>query len=538
MADNQTVELYIYDLTNGMAAMMSQMLLGRHIEGVWHTAVVAYGREFFYGGSGIQSCIPGGTVLGQPNKLEKIGETFIPYQVFKDYLRGLAESTFRGSNYNLIKHNCNIFSQELCQFLCGTSIPKYILDLPQDLLSTPIGQSLAPLIESIASSANESGGNFSYEPQIGAREESPGFDELNSEIEQARLQSIALERSRTAIKDKIAKKEKKKDKKKKKKQASSSDSELNMSEIDAAEQLNGAAGNDIPSEMLPSQNRLREDSAELQEENERRKNREPAIVFKDVDAAVDLEKLVRLVDGKLSQNDETSVEELHQYLIQGEGSWALGEGFLLFVGRILEDKTLLLEAKIHLLRTLAAAALNDDIILVLHQDRRDHILMNYAQDIDRKSPEEQEGIALFVCNLFENTSSSEWLLYISEWNYNNSQTSNIRATTKVAVHCLLAASPKLKDIGTAIVYNLACKEVKTVVFDDIAVELTMALLQFFSEKPSEEHLFRTLKALSKFVTVSADIPQLVQMIGPHPKSFKGASDRCDELIEQISQKVR
>lgn len=39
------------------------------------------------------------------------------------------------------------------------------------------------------------------------------------------------------------------------------------------------------------------------------------------------------------------------------------------------------------------------------------------------------------------------------------------------------------------------------VFDDIAVELTMALLQFFSEKPSEEHLFRALKALSKFVTV-------------------------------------
>lgn len=86
MADNQTVELYIYDLTSGMAAMMSQvnrilnqnfyslkwivhvyllyllyllkMLLGRHIEGVWHTAVVAYGREFFYGGSGIQSCMP------------------------------------------------------------------------------------------------------------------------------------------------------------------------------------------------------------------------------------------------------------------------------------------------------------------------------------------------------------------------------------------------------------------------------------------------------------------------------------------------
>lgn len=40
------------------------------------------------------------------------------------------------------------------------------------------------------------------------------------------------------------------------------------------------------------------------------------------------------------------------------------------------------------------------------------------------------------------------------------------------------------------------------VFDDVAVELSMALLQFFNGKPSEEHLYRTLKALSKFVAVS------------------------------------
>lgn len=39
------------------------------------------------------------------------------------------------------------------------------------------------------------------------------------------------------------------------------------------------------------------------------------------------------------------------------------------------------------------------------------------------------------------------------------------------------------------------------VFDDVAVELAMALLQFFNSKPSEEHLFRTMKALAKFVIV-------------------------------------
>jgi len=31
---------------------------GRQIDGVWHTAVVAFGEEFFYGGIGIQSCSP------------------------------------------------------------------------------------------------------------------------------------------------------------------------------------------------------------------------------------------------------------------------------------------------------------------------------------------------------------------------------------------------------------------------------------------------------------------------------------------------
>lgn len=34
------------------------ILSGRQIDGVWHTGVVAYGREYFFGGGGIQSCLP------------------------------------------------------------------------------------------------------------------------------------------------------------------------------------------------------------------------------------------------------------------------------------------------------------------------------------------------------------------------------------------------------------------------------------------------------------------------------------------------
>lgn len=107
-----------------------------------------------------------------------------------------------------------------------------------------------------------------------------------------------------------------------------------------------------------------------------------------------------------------------------------------------------------------------------------------------------------MVNLFENTSPSEWLLYISEWTYNNMATSNIRASTKLAVHCLLAKDSQLQEYGTAFIHNIATKDVKTVVFDDVAVELAMAVLQFLNGSPTEEHLFRCMKALARFVNVS------------------------------------
>lgn len=65
--------------------------------------------------------------------------------------------------------------------------------------------------------------------------------------------------------------------------------------------------------------------------------------------------------------------------------------------------------------------------------------------------------------MFENLSSSEWLLYISEWQHQTQNISNIRVTTKVAVHSLLSNLIDLQIRGAAIIHNLACKEVKTVV---------------------------------------------------------------------------
>ena len=67
------------------------------------------------------------------------------------------------------------------------------------------------------------------------------------------------------------------------------------------------------------------------------------------------------------------------------------------------------EGRVAMLKLLAFGAEQDDIVLILHMDRfllsvttiiisilmtrRDHLLMNYAQQFDRLSVEEQEELA-------------------------------------------------------------------------------------------------------------------------------------------------
>merc|ERR1712038_1502237 len=192
------------------------------------------------------------------------------------------------------------------------------------------------------------------------------------------------------------------------------------------------------------------------------------------------------------------------------------------------------ETRVAMMKLMAFGTEQDDIVLILHMDRKDHLVMNYAQEFDRLPIFEQEAIALFFANLFENNSSSEWLLYISEWNHNGQDLSNIRVTTKVAVNALLGDTPALQNYGSAIMHNLGTKEV----FDDVCTELAMAIMQFFQGNPPEEQVFRCMKALNKFCTIAhRDVPQLVKMIGPEPSKFGGMSPRIDEFIESINAKL-
>ena len=139
------VLVHVYELSGGMAAAFSQAILGKEIGGVWHTGVVAYGQEWYFGG-GIQSGSPGQTPFGTPHEVVRLGVSHVPRDLFDDLLAEL-HSRFTERTYSLLHNNCNHFSEEVCQFLVGQGIPAHVLALPQEVLSSPAGPLLLPLLE-------------------------------------------------------------------------------------------------------------------------------------------------------------------------------------------------------------------------------------------------------------------------------------------------------------------------------------------------------------------------------------------------------
>ncbi|KAG9294271.1 hypothetical protein G9A89_021630 [Geosiphon pyriformis] len=141
------IKLYVYDLSQGLARSLSLGLTGRQIEGIWHTGVVAYGLEWYYG-QGILFDLPGETQLGPPSQIIDMGDTQIPQEIFEEYLDELRQ-VFTMDKYHLLDNNCNNFSNAVCEFLTGKQIPEFITGLPADFLMTPLGQQLRPVIESM-----------------------------------------------------------------------------------------------------------------------------------------------------------------------------------------------------------------------------------------------------------------------------------------------------------------------------------------------------------------------------------------------------
>ncbi|RLN96694.1 hypothetical protein BBJ28_00006513 [Nothophytophthora sp. Chile5] len=123
-----------------MARQLSPALLGKTIAGIWHTGVLVFGQEYFFGG-GIQAMAPELVEARygmHPVEQILLGETQVSQARFEQFLRDNS-ARFTAATYDLLRHNCNNFSNEVAAFLVGAGIPQHILDLPDEALNTPFG---------------------------------------------------------------------------------------------------------------------------------------------------------------------------------------------------------------------------------------------------------------------------------------------------------------------------------------------------------------------------------------------------------------
>eukprot|EP00403_Amphidinium_massartii_P001015 CAMPEP_0178373802 /NCGR_PEP_ID=MMETSP0689_2-20121128/2050_1 /TAXON_ID=160604 /ORGANISM="Amphidinium massartii, Strain CS-259" /LENGTH=768 /DNA_ID=CAMNT_0019993755 /DNA_START=87 /DNA_END=2390 /DNA_ORIENTATION=- len=146
-ATQSRVELALYDLSNGaMKWVPSKLLVGHHIEGIWHTGVRVFGKEYWYGGS-VFECDAKQVPFEGPAQVLGLGTTLRNREELVDFIQKDLTSTFNTASYDVLMNNCNSFSDELTQFLLnGKQIPEWIRLQPQWARNATITHILRPAL--------------------------------------------------------------------------------------------------------------------------------------------------------------------------------------------------------------------------------------------------------------------------------------------------------------------------------------------------------------------------------------------------------
>ena len=151
MAKEEDVWLYQYDLTNGVGPKICKFMTGIEIEGVWHTSLVVYGNEYFFGG-GVQKAFPETTPYGKPLKKSIFGKTTKTEEEFEKYLETLVD-VYNVNTYHVYKNNCNHFTNAIALYLCGKELPDEIVNQYKTLEGTAFGKWILGRLEAISDKA-------------------------------------------------------------------------------------------------------------------------------------------------------------------------------------------------------------------------------------------------------------------------------------------------------------------------------------------------------------------------------------------------
>lgn len=133
--EQEDVWLFQYDITAGRVQWAAPLVLGQKMEGIWHTGVVAFGREYWYGGEVFES-VPGTTPFGKPKYKNYLGRTLYNKGELADKIRYHLAGEYSPQAYDVLSHNCNHFSDDVAMFLCHEHIPDEVRLQPEQFVNS------------------------------------------------------------------------------------------------------------------------------------------------------------------------------------------------------------------------------------------------------------------------------------------------------------------------------------------------------------------------------------------------------------------
>jgi len=138
------VLLHLYDLSNGAATQMAPWVIGEHLEGVWHTGTVVYGKDYYSKDTVFADA--GDTSFGKPTRTVHLGYTLWRQDELHEFVTAELKPVFQRDTYDVVCNNCNHFTDRLCMFLVGKRAPEEVLRQPGLLMKSRSVRVIRPLL--------------------------------------------------------------------------------------------------------------------------------------------------------------------------------------------------------------------------------------------------------------------------------------------------------------------------------------------------------------------------------------------------------
>lgn len=141
----QEVTLNLYDLSNGFADRFGDFIISEHLEGVWHTGLCVFGKEYFFSRDTVFDDA-GMTSFGKPHKVISLGYTLWRQSELHKFIVEVCKPKFHRGTYDAIDFNCNNFTDVLSMYLVGKHLPEEVYLMSQHLKTSSIIRSIRPIL--------------------------------------------------------------------------------------------------------------------------------------------------------------------------------------------------------------------------------------------------------------------------------------------------------------------------------------------------------------------------------------------------------